>query len=351
MWTFEPITSALRSRVLHHPPRDLEREAVRTRELFPATVGKRPPAIALEGQLERVTGWVFADEAEQRACLAGMDVQHAPTLAHDLEGVVLLDGVLYKNGAQRPLHWRTRRIPVLHAEVEVEHASIYSTWNGHRWFGMWLADDCAVYPLAEQEGDPFTTSFVGTPAPHESQYEAKLGMRPRRESAAILHRVTVFDDHGHNADKHRRMREVRRRLLDGVTYEKHPGVFLVRGTTGDKRLCRNELEIAELVAKERGLRILDCVGKSVDEIVATCAGAELVMGVEGSQLIHGQVLLDAGASVFVLQPPDRFCSIFKDYADRDHQRFAYVVGRPAEDGFHVDPDEVLRTLALVPPVG
>ena len=347
MWSLLPLTSVVRSKVLRKPSPALQEVALRKRVISPGGERRTKPALALEGQLDRVTGWVFRDEAGQRRSLAGETVNDAPTVAYELRDGVLLDGVLYKGSATRHLHGRTKRVPTLKVETTLDRASSYCSWNGHRWFGLWPADDCAAYLLAEKEAEPFTSARPGAPKGHQREYEERLGMRPRRESAAWIRRAVFFDDVGHNESKRARIVEMRERLLGGTSARRHPGVFLLRGTAGDLRLLRNELEIAELAASELGLRVLDPLKSSVDQIVRACAGASVLMGVEGSGLMHGMPLLDEGAHYFVLQPPDRFCTVYKDYADRDGHGFAYVVGKPEGEGFVVDPDEVRRTFDLI----
>ncbi|MNZ40342.1 hypothetical protein D3C78_578560 [compost metagenome] len=133
-----------------------------------------------------------------------------------------------------------------------------------------------------------------------------------------------------------------------MNYASHPGVFILRGGDGDLRLLRNEIAIAEHLHKTRGFRILDPLRTDVPTIVATCAGARVVMGVEGSQLVHGVNVLQPGGALLVLQPPNRFVSYYKFLTDRDNQHFGFVVGTPEGDGFKIDIEEVERTLDLFP---
>ena len=53
-----------------------------------------------------------------------------------------------------------------------------------------------------------------------------------------------------------------------------------------------------------------------------------MIGVEGSQLVHGVNVLQPGGALLALQPPNRFVSYYKYHTDRDNQHFAYVVGTP-----------------------
>ena len=86
------------------------------------------------------------------------------------------------------------------------------------------------------------------------------------------------------------------------------------------------MELAEHLRDRRGFRIIDPAKSDVATIVAACAGARVVVGIEGSHLIHGVNLLPLGGSLLVLQPPNRLLCFFKYLTDRDHQNFGFVVG-------------------------
>jgi capsular polysaccharide biosynthesis protein len=158
----------------------------------------------------------------------------------------------------------------------------------------------------------------------------------------------IFEDVGQNRDKHKRFRKMSEKLASRVDAKPHPGVFILRGKTGERRLMRNELELAEHMQKRRGFRVLDPTKADVPTLVKTCAGARTVMGVEGSGLMHGILMLPPGGSVLALQPPNRFVGLYKHLTDRDHQHFGFVVGKADGGDFRIDPDEVERTLDLLP---
>ncbi|POZ99718.1 hypothetical protein C4E44_33575, partial [Pseudomonas sp. MWU12-2312b] len=151
-----------------------------------------------------------------------------------------------------------------------------------------------------------------------------------------------------NRHKHLRFREMGNKLLSHVNASSHPGVFILRGDKGELRLLRNELQLAERLRDRRGFRIIDPAKSDVPTIVAACAGARTVVGIEGSHLIHGVNVLQPGGSLLVLQPPNRFLCFFKYLTDRDQQNFGFVVGTEEGNGFSIDADELERTLDLFP---
>jgi Glycosyltransferase 61 len=339
------------SRVMAHrltgrQPPPIESVAERSWEISPAVASLSPRAVFLPGQLDRVTGWAFSDGHPGPEMQGGIAVPHAPTLGFILRHAWLVDGRLYKDGACCYLQPRSSRWPQILVEQEIERAAIFCTSAGNRYFGQWLMDDCVTYPLAASEGVPVTTDQPVNL--HTLAYEDWLGMKPERVQGAFLREAVIFQDIGQNRDKHRRFRAMSDRLLSHVEVVPHPGVFILRGTTGDRRCLQNELELAERLRDRRGFRIIDPAKSDVATIVRTCAGARTVVGVEGSGLIHGVLVLRPGGSLLTLQPPNRFVPVFKHLTDRDDQNFGFVVGLPRGGDFWIDPEEVERTLDLLP---
>ena len=328
------------------PAASLEGVASKSWVIAPAHARPTPPALFLPDQWERISAFseFSSREGDLRKVRGDQETVHGATRAFRIRDAVLLDGVLYKGGACLHLHPRTARIPRLRIEQEIERGALYCTFGGNRYFGQWLMDDCVTYCLAKAEGVAVTTAQPVTS--HMPQYEDWLEMKPVRTEGALCRELIVFDDFGQNQSKHARFRSLGDQLRRRVASRPHPGVFILRGATGTPRVLRNEWEIAELLRDRRGLTIVDPANQDVPAIVKACAGAKMVVGVEGSGLIHGILVLETGGGVLVLQPPTRFSAIYKDLTDRDQQQFGFVVGLVRGDDFWIDPVEVERTLDL-----
>jgi Glycosyltransferase 61 len=348
MLTALPLFNGIRKRLLRRPPLRLEEVAEQIIEIAPAETSIAPPAFYLPDQLDRVTGWEFADEHPRRAMQGNREASHAPTRAFRLKRVFVVDGALHKGALS--LHYRPRQRSILLNSIDrsIESGAVYCSAPGLKYFANWLSDDCVCYPLAKAEGTPL--SLTRQLDIHTLDYEHLLGMSPERVEQAFIRDAVVFEDFGQNANKRARAGDLRRKILASLSYDCHPGVFIIRGTSGSRRILVNEMEIAHHLQKRRGFRILDPVHHGVREIVAACAGAQVVVGVEGSGLMHGVCMLQPGGGVLTLQPPNRFVCYYKDLADRNGQHFGFVVGFPLpDDAFRIDIDEVERTLDLFPP--
>ena len=330
--------------VAHRPSVDLKTLACESWEIAPATDIRIAPAVFLDGHLARVTGTDFTDDP-LREMQGGWVSRQVATTAYRVKDAWLLDGAVYRGSAARWFCPRKRKVPPFLATEELDRAAIYTTVDGDGFFGLWLTDDCATYLLAEQFGVPVTDDAAG--AWHKPAYEALLGMKPARTGAMYLRDVVFFDDFGKNASRRERFAELGRRLRSRVPAQPHPGVFILRGGTGKLRIMINESEVAEHMRSRHGFKVVDITTTDTLGIVQACTGAQVVMGVEGSQLIHGVAVMEPGAAVFALQPPYRFCGVIKRYTDLMDYRYAFVVGFPEGEAFRVDLDEVERTLEVL----
>ncbi|GLU36624.1 glycosyltransferase family 61 protein [Pseudomonas sp. NBRC 100443] len=354
-WSLAAYWHIARRRLARKQSENLKSVAAKSWDIAPRETTPAPPAFFLPNQWERVTGWeekLFFPYEHPRRTMEGLgSMEQHPTRGYLIKDVLMIDGTLYKDGASFWLSsTRPRWLPRISVEREVDRGAVYCSPYGNRWFGTWLAEDCLTYALARDEGLPVTIApSARYPLyPQMLDYEAWLDMQPTRLHSAFFRELVLFDDFGHNSHQHLRYRAMGEKLLAHVNYQAHPGVFILRGETGDLRLLVNEMEIAEHLRKHRGFRILDPTKSDLPTIVATCAGARVVVGVEGSQLVHGVNVLPPGSAVLALQPPNRFVCFYKYLTDRDHQHFGFVVGTPEGEGFRIDLEEVERTLDLFP---
>jgi hypothetical protein len=334
----------LQTSLLRRPHVPLESIADQTWRIAPAETIFTRPAFFLPGQLERVTGTAYTDDP-RREMAGGIELPQASARGFLVKDAWLIDGAIYKHHSSHWLHARSSRIPPLYVKNEIDRGAVYSTFEGNKFFGLWLTDDCATYPLAASEGTPITTNR--RVSSHMLAYEDWFEMKPIPLQGAFLREVVFFFDFCQTRHKRERFRTLGNKLLSHVKVQDHPGVFILRGGTGKRRLLHNELELAEHLRTRRGFRIVDVTTDDVPTIVAACAGARVVVGVEGSHLIHGIMVLQPGGAVLTLQPSNRFCGVIKRTTDPDSQDFGFVVGHADAAGFRIDVEELERTLDLL----
>ena len=344
--SFRPLAAQI-SKTLGFPPLDLESRAVEQWTISPASQRTVPAALFLPGQLERILGTEFAPiESVVREFQGGFQTVNAETIGFRIKDVELLDGVLYGPRSIQHLRQRLRRWPIHRIETEIVSGALYESWIGNRWFGSWLMEDCITYELAHKHGHPVTSKPLAEGG-HAKDYESLLGMKPTRVSRVHFEELILFHDGANNEGKRLRAERMRERLVRNASCDSHPGVFLLRGEGGDRRVLLNENEIAEGLMSRRGFKVIDPLEATVGEIMDACAGARVVAGVEGSQLVHGLVSMPPDSTLFVIQPPHRVVATLKIATDRQGQTYSFLVASGGKDEFSVQMDDVERTLDLV----
>ncbi|WP_372752967.1 glycosyltransferase 61 family protein [Mariniflexile sp.] len=330
----------------------LDALSVKSWDMAPGNTSITPKAYFLDGQLERIKAIIFTPDAVA-IMKGGQTITNQPTRAYLLKDVWMLDGAIYKGLHRFVMHHHSKLKPSMYyfpsmvVDTEINDATIYNTYDGHSYFFDWLVDDCCMYPLAASEGVPVTSDlFSHADAP---LYESVFEMNPVRTHRAYLKQAIFFDDDwGNNASKHERFMLHRSKLLAKFPNPKHPGVFILRGQTGVSRKLVNELELAQTLQDTYGFRIVDVAKQSAAEIISACVGAQVIVGIEGSHMAHGLMVLEPETSILILQPPHRFTAVLKLTADMAGIHYGFVVGIPKEDGFYIAAEEVQKTIALLP---
>jgi capsular polysaccharide biosynthesis protein len=99
---------------------------------------------------------------------------------------------------------------------------------------------------------------------------------------------------------------------------------------------------------EYGFTILEPERMRVDEVAAALYGANVVAGVEGSQLSHSLLGAADGATMLTLQPPQRFAAPLKRYSEAIGFRWGFLIGeQQSHDVWRVNVDDLRRTLDLL----
>lgn len=345
MILFRPAIHSLRN-AIGMPTVDLESVAVERWQIAPSSERHVPAAKFLPGQIEKIVASEFAPmDVVIRALRGDYRTVRGETLGFRLRNVDLVDGVLYCSKATRHLRPRRWNMSAYGKSTDMKTGALYETWLGNRYFGNWLTDDCLSYSLAAEHGEPVSTRDMSHG--HETRYAEVFRLQAKRIDSVHFDELIFFRDTDQNDNKKVRAEDARKRLLAIAASVSHPGVFLLRGNTGQSRVLSNERAIAEHLATKHGFRILDPSVSTVEEIVAACAGARVVAGVEGSHLVHGLIVMPPDAALLVIQPPSRVVSALKVITDRQGQNYAFVIGSGGIENFSVDCNDVERTLDLV----
>jgi hypothetical protein len=272
-----------------------------------------------------------------------------PVEVHQLRNVALIDGALYSHRYRvqlawpRESLWHTRPIEPC---GEVREAALAATMTGSRWFGHWIWDELPLQALTSVHGQP-----VGHLRPayfHELGIRQALGIdEPTRFGTAHLRQLTVATDPPVSPHKTRRLLAMRERLARQPVG--HRRIFLIRGGDGEQRSLVNQDELAVKLGRA-GFVIFSTTGKSFEEVLLACNGAETLVTVEGSHATPAFLFMRSGGRLVILNPPHRSSTILPDLGLFVGLRGGMFICEPAGESvtdFVADPDEVLHFVDYV----
>ncbi|HEY3990549.1 MAG TPA: glycosyltransferase family 61 protein [Acidobacteriaceae bacterium] len=343
------LYSRIRNRALcwleRRGPR-IEEICVRREVLCPAEDQETPPGISDPRDIERVTAYEKTTTMEEElARMRGGTRHHGPTILYELENAVLWDGWVSSKGwrswnALHPSPWSGG------TPAQFDHAVCGSTFVGSFYFGHWLSDDLPLLLEAERHGGSIITT-ARTPYTHQPGYLELLGMHPEPLIRARFARLTWIDDVAQNSYRAQQYRELRGRIRQHTSPVEGRKVMLHRGRSGAHRVLENEDELESILA-QRGFEIVDPAKCTPRQIAQACAGARIALCVEGSQLTHAFLAMADRGGIIAMIPPYRYINHYKDLTDCiGTMRFGSITGTRGEDGFRIDPDELLRLLDRV----
>lgn len=317
-------------------------------EISPEHKAASPPAIFLEGALDKITAfspWTSWEYEKPR--VHGETILHSATVAYLLRDARLNGAWLYCGAHKGERGFGEERLLNTHRSkrMRLSRAHLVSNSPGSNFFGNFVLDDFPLALLPDPEETPIVLETKVYE--HEAGYRQLLDLpRPQVVHLARADELVVYTDFAQNASKRSRYDTLRKRLrtaLDTADEKRIGLVYLKRGATGESRLVANEPAL-EAHLEKRGFEIVEPARLSAEETSRRLLDARLIVSVEGSHLSHAIYSMAGDGAFLVLEPPDRFATPYKEFADCMDMRFAFLVGDPAEGGFSVDLDDLDRLL-------
>ncbi|MEZ5756309.1 MAG: glycosyltransferase family 61 protein [Paracoccaceae bacterium] len=345
--SFAPVASRMLRRVLGW--RDLEESADRIVQISPAEEMPMAEAIYLPGQLERIRGthsWEN-DLKHEIALTTEGQLSNLASSAYRIRHAVVGQGRVSTWTGYKDLSLRKAGGGPLWIEETLAEGALCSTWQGNDYFAHFLFDDAAIHPLGQPLGLPFFSGMAATRTRHCVDYLARFGFDYHEKRNIHVDALWLFRDFAFGPDKRRRLKAMAARVKAGTPQGRAaPGAFIRRGSTGQVRVLENAAEI-EAWCLAQGFVIVDPEAQSVEEICAALRGVPLVIGVEGSQLVHALFSMAEGGAIICIQPPDRYNAVFRQLCAVFDLRWGFVVAEGTVAGFRQDLDALTATVDLV----
>ena len=345
-----PMLGRLLNRAIKGPT-DIESAADSIKILCQEEAFLLQPAIHLRGEPEKIKKVSpYRNINTEQLLIRGGKWLSSPIKMFALHNVEFVGPFFYAGALKIKPGYGNEKILLPNTEAckRLEVANLVTTWSGSRWFGSLLLDD---FPLELLPEDTENNLRIPTKTfHHENAYRDRLKISTSIFcQRASVNKLRIFNDPTINSHKANRYKILRQRLTPNQQDKKtgsYKHVYLKRGTTGETRILKNERAI-ELFLQKQGFKTIDTANLDANEIINYTLGAMIVIGIEGSHLSHAIFTMAANGTLVVLQPPDRFAMVYKEFTDCLNMRFAFVVGNDDEEGFSVSTDQIDKVLELV----
>lgn len=317
-------------------------------ELCPKQSAFSPPAIYLDGILDRISGVAIGTTMEfEIARILGGYREHRATTAYRIRSATLVDGYSYQGAMKYSVVAHPEPLWIQPEFEKIDQASLACSWCGNRYFGHWIRDDLPLSLAAEKLAQPIIVPkqvFV-----HEPDYRELFAIQALSVRYAHCQELIILDDVGQNSFKRERYEQLRSRLSQVLATDTRSGhgVMIRRGSSGEDRTMVNQEEVENFFI-DLGFDILDQENLSALEISRRVKGAKFVVGIEGSHMGHGIFGIAEGGTILILQPPYRFGNVYKDYTDcLGHIHYAFLIGEETAGGFRIHLNELAKTLEKI----
>ncbi|MFD1194491.1 glycosyltransferase 61 family protein [Seohaeicola saemankumensis] len=328
--------------------KSLEDSAEKTVTVEPPETMRLPEALYLSDQLDDVTGThgmavSLADELEQTVA---PNLRNIETRAYFIRNAVIGYNRISSWSGFKDLSLRYARSRPMRITEELDAAALCSSWQGNDYFAHFLVDDAATHALAQEFAKPIF-STMDTPRTSQCvEYLARFGFEYSEKNQVSVRELWFFQDFSLGPDKRRRLQKMAANVKAATLGSRpRPGAFIRRGVRGQVRCLDNAAEI-EAWCISQGFVVIDPEYQSLDEICGALKDVPIVIGVEGSHLVHGLFSMAERGIIICIQPADRFNVIFRHLCAALNLQWGFVVAKGTVNGFHLELDKLKATLEL-----
>ncbi len=184
---------------------------------------------------------------------------------------------------------------------------------------------------------------------HEQGYRERAALNPIELDYVRVKGLVLLDDRHFNSGRVVRTQELRRRFHVNPL-KKNARYYMSRGKLGVSRGLHNEQEVINFLELQ-GFVTLVPEDETAHSLLQKLCGADICIGLEGSALLHAAMAMPEGSTIMAIQPPHRFTTVVKIYADAANVKYAFTVGEGKPENFIMPIERLGKILCLVENAG
>ena len=305
------------------------------------------PAIYLKEDLKKVKGIAFGAPIEDEINVLNKSTYSSgPFIQYKLQNMLILKNRLYFENykyALNPLE-KTIRFYKTKSIKEFESAAFSSMRISTCFFGHWLHEELQLIDyLQGKEKIVSSSDLIGQKLEIKKLFELEFSYVP----FAKIKTVEMFHGWQHTQIQKDIFHKYKQKIskLSHVTFPKQIKiVYLARGESGSKsnRIFLNENQLIEQLHKHYDIKRFVAESTPILELYSAIYNADIILGIEGSQMAHAIIAGRPGATLLCIQPPYRFYNPFKTYCEDAKLAYAFIVADlgPNDNMFTVNINKI-----------
>lgn len=308
--------------------------------------------IFLAGELDRVISAPFGIRLEDEfKRFFDETYSSGPFYQYQLENVTILKNRVFFSNYEYLLNPLEKKIRVYNSSdlVEYEHASFSSMRISTVFFGHWLHEELLLIDYLQSKENIVSSS---PDMPQKRDIAEFFNLKYSVNPLAKIKLVDMYHGWQHTRIYNNILADYKRKIAILAAAERSSTklkiVYLKRGLSSVKRDLINEEEVLNTLSKDFDVSSYIAETTPIQELYTAIYSADIILGIEGSQLAHGIVAGRAGAILACIQPPRRFYNPFKTYCADARMKYAIFVAECTvnDDSFYVEIERLRKFIDI-----
>lgn len=302
--------------------------------------------IYLTDDLDRIIGSPFGITIQQEIDeLSAQTYSSGPFYQYQLENILLLKNRIYFDKYEymlNPLE-KAKRFYNSKDMISYSEAAFSSMRISTVFFGHWLHEELMLIDYLQGRGDIVTTSPM---TPQKEEIKGLFNLQFNATPYAHIRSANMFEGWQHSSIYVEVLKKYKEKISffssDKKKINRPSVVYLKRGESAAKRNLTNENELLDSLSKDYDIKAYVAESTPIKQLYSEIYSADIILGVEGSQLAHGIIAGKPGAVLVCIQPPARFYNPFKNYCSDANIKYAFFVAEPDEknDSFWINTERL-----------
>lgn len=320
-------------------PTQIEYELIEKERVIEATL-----PIYLKDDLDKVTKSPFGITLEREFNDLNAPIYTSgPFYHYQLKNIFLLKNRIYFDRYEYLLNPLEKPVRIYDSNNVVNYSNVaFSSMRiSTVFFGHWLHEELMLIDYLQGKRDIVTTSPM---TPQKKEIKNLFNLQFSVSPFANISIADMYHGWQHSSIYVEVLKKYKEKIsllsVDKKMNLRAKAIYLKRGGSGIKRHLENEVELLDSITKDFEVTTYVAESTPIKDLYEAIYSADIILGIEGSQLAHAIIAGKPGAILICIQPPSRFYNPFKNYCRDADIKYAFFVAEQgaSNDSFWINTE-------------